>query len=988
MNTHDLIHPKKVIFSSLICRYLWFCLMLILKRLHIYINVIVVLLFIISVSSSYGQNSVYKHFTSEDGLSHDITYQIIQDSKGYIWIGTDDGLVKYDGKEFRVFGTEKGLKSSFAIDIIEDVSNEEYLIATWGRGIHVLKNDSIVKKETRTTDYTKVNKIFKLNDTLVYGITNSSKQLFYNLKTGETITQYLGFDHQELLLKTKNNFTNVIQDINQEFIDGKLFIFDSELNSSSKTQLNGVYSYQNFKCQKEHFKEVNNKRIHALTKSNGYFVMSSYTTLFFYDGKRLVDQREINLKQGKIIQLQVDENNVYFVFINKENGLRELYCYDVKNDFLTNVSSKVLMKGSVSDFMFDKEGSLWVTTYGDGVYQILDIDNTFYDKNYFINPDLRDVGVCGGAIVTMAPNIIYTIHEENKIETQKIPFHTESFQILEDKRIDIIAPNRARGSYKEVTRDYTIKNKNCLEFSFKVGDKLVEVSGASFRIMYKEEVLKTEMFHPVEGAYVKTAVIYKDEVYVVFAHQGIYKLNVSTGELILWNEKLGIESSMFNDIIIDDKFLWVAANDGVYRVFEERIEHFTTKNGLLSNFVNDLFVDTHGVLWVGTQKGLNVFNKEKFYTIDKNLGQRSSSIKKITEYNSYLYAAGSKGLFKYDNLQAFTPVLNTNLKVFQKEAQFVISAINFTNPSTVRVQYKLNNDSWVETSAKEIDFKKLTQDAYQLVFRFKDGISDWSYTKPYKFKITAPWYKQLWFYVLLILGVASLIVVLVYTQLVRARKKNRVFQKILLERETLQKDLKNVRHQIARDFHDDLGNKLASISMLSNLSIKKTTKEHELYPNLNQIHKDANFLYAGMRDFVWSLDYNNNKLIEVQMYLNDFGEKLFEYANINFKSINNVAKSDVVLPHYWNKQLVLVFKEAMTNVLKHSKATEVLFTVFLKEDVLEITLKDDGVGFNLDNSGRKNGLQNMKERVKSINGDLSFKTENGCEVCFKGIISK
>lgn len=935
------------------------------------------------------QKAVCKHYTTEEGLSHDITYQIIQDSKGYVWVGTDDGLVKYNGQKFVVFRSDKGLKSNFVIDVIEDIPNEQYLIATWGRGIHVLKNDSIFKKEPIVTDHSKINKLFKLNDTLVYGITNNSKQVFYNLKSQEVENQYLGFEDGRLLLRPKNNFKNKILDINQEFVDGKLYVFDSELNTTIDSSLKGIYSFQDFTYKKEDFNELKDKNIHALTKSNQYYIMSSYTTLFFYDGKRFVDKKKLNLEKGKIIQIQIFKDKLYFVFINKENGVRELYSYDIQNDFLTNISIKFSLKSSVSDFMFDKEANLWITTYGDGVYQILNTNNVFYGENFFSNPDLRDVEFYNEDLITMAPNIVYSIREDRIVTSKKIPFHTEVFQIKESKQINVIVPNKTRGSYKEKIKEYELKNENYKQFSFKLQEKQVEVFGLSYKIKEGNKTIREGEFHLVEGAYLKQAIEYKGDIYVVFSSLGIYKLNVSSNKLEKWSEKVGVESNAFIDIEKEGEFLWVATNNGVYKVYNNKlVKHYTIKDGLLSNYANDLFIDAHGVLWVATQKGLNVFKKGMIYSIDKNLGQESSSVKKITEQNDYLYVAGNKGLFKYDNLQPFKPLSNTNLKIKQSNTRFNIVSVNFINANTVRVQYQLNKDPWVETSDKKIDFKNLTENSYEIIFRYKDGLSNWSYSEKYKFKITYPWYNQLWFYVLLIFCTASFLVLLIYNQLIESRKKNKMIQKTLQEREKLQKDLKNVRHQIAQDFHDDLGNKLASISMLSNLSLKKTEKENGLYPNLSQINKDANFLYAGMRDFVWSLDYKNNKLSEVQIYLNDFGEKLFEYSNINFKSTNNVAKSSVFLPHYWNKQLVLVFKEAMTNTLKHSKATEVLFSVNLKEDVLEIKLEDNGIGFDLNSKGRKNGLRNMKERMESINAVLSIETIKGFNVCFEKKINE
>lgn len=934
------------------------------------------------------QNNVYKHYTTEQGLPHDTTYQIIQDSQGYIWIGTDDGLVKFNGETFTTFGSEKGLNSNFVIDVVEDVKNKQFLIATWGRGMHVLKNDSVFKKELLAKDYSKINKLYKLNDTLVYSVSVSNRQVLYNLNTHKTYSRFLGYENQQLVLKDTNNFKKQIRDVNCEFIKDKLYVFDSELNIATENQVKGLYTFDGKNYKKVSFNGTDNLCLHSITEKNDYFVLASYTTLFFYDGTKFLEKRKLKLPKGKIIQMQLHQGKLYFVFINKDNGLRELYTYDIRNNFITNISDKLTIKSSISDFLFDKKGNLWFTTYGSGVYQILNTNNSFYDASYFFNPDLRDIAFLGDNIITIAPNIIYAIENDTVVISKRIPFHTETFQIQNEKEISVIIPNKLDESYKERLGLYNVVNKSHNQFYFKFSNKTVAITGFSFVIKENNKIINKGEFHTLKESFIHNAIQHKNYIYAVFGRLGIFRLNVITGELINWTKSLGIDANMFIDIEEKGNSLWVAANNGVYKVSNNDVIQYTVRNGLLSNHINDLFVDVHNILWVATQKGLNVLKDGNFYSIDKNLGQKSLSVKKITEFNNYLYAAGNKGLFMFDNLHPFKKQSYTYLKVSQQYTGFNVETINFVNPSTVKIQYKLNEDKWKETSDSKLDFKNLNEDNYNLVFRYKDGLSDWSYTQPYKFKITKTWYKQLWFYVLCILSSSSIIVLLVYNQLVKARKKNKIFQKTIHEREKLQEDLRNVRHQIAQDFHDDLGNKLASISMLSNLSLKKTEKESNLYPSLHQINKDANFLYLGMRDFVWSLDYKNNRLREVQMYLNDFGEKLFEYSSINFKSTNNVAKLDVTLPHYWNKQLVLVFKEAMTNTLKHSKATEVLFSVHLNQNMLEIKLEDNGVGVDLESVIRKNGLRNMQERIKLINGELSFKTINGFNVWFKGNIDR
>ncbi|CAM1345114.1 sensor histidine kinase [Tenacibaculum amylolyticum] len=157
---------------------------------------------------------------------------------------------------------------------------------------------------------------------------------------------------------------------------------------------------------------------------------------------------------------------------------------------------------------------------------------------------------------------------------------------------------------------------------------------------------------------------------------------------------------------------------------------------------------------------------------------------------------------------------------------------------------------------------------------------------------------------------------------------------------------------------------------------------------LHQIKKDADYLYSGMKDFVWSLDHKNDDLRYLQIYLNDFGEQLFSLSNISFYSTHNFTEQKTILPFYWSKQLVLIFKEAMTNTLKHSEATKVLLKFTLKGNKLKIMLKDDGSGFTINTLQRVNGIQNMKHRAKTLHQKLIIETTNGTTITFIGNLKK
>lgn len=228
---------------------------------------------------------------------------------------------------------------------------------------------------------------------------------------------------------------------------------------------------------------------------------------------------------------------------------------------------------------------------------------------------------------------------------------------------------------------------------------------------------------------------------------------------------------------------------------------------------------------------------------------------------------------------------------------------------------------------------------------------------------------------------------LISYQLRKSKKNNLDLQNALDSQSKLEKKLTSVRNNIAQDFHDDLGNKLARISIFSQLLSKRLQpKDEKEKTMLSHISIDTNYLYKGTRDFIFSLKTESDYIEELATYLSDFGEDYYREFEIEFE-IEKQIDENHKLPYYWSKQLIYIFKEAMTNVTKHAKADKVRLSFKLKNNELEIKCSDNGIGFNIDDLKKINGLNHMKERSKKIGGSLSISSEiNLTNITFRGNI--
>jgi len=221
--------------------------------------------------------------------------------------------------------------------------------------------------------------------------------------------------------------------------------------------------------------------------------------------------------------------------------------------------------------------------------------------------------------------------------------------------------------------------------------------------------------------------------------------------------------------------------------------------------------------------------------------------------------------------------------------------------------------------------------------------------------------------------IAGLIVLISFIK-VRAR----IRKTIEIER-IRQQEQEHLRKEIARDFHDEMGNQLTRI--INYISLMKLSQNGHATEFYNKVESAAKYLYTGTRDFIWSIDPVNDELTKLFFHIRDFGEKLFEEKGIQFRAYNEMH-GKVQLPYGFSREANLIMKEAMTNAFNHSQATNVSFTLKKSDEGFEMELKDDGVGFSPEALNKTNGLLNMRTRSGRIKSEIKISSlvNKGTEV--------
>lgn len=221
-----------------------------------------------------------------------------------------------------------------------------------------------------------------------------------------------------------------------------------------------------------------------------------------------------------------------------------------------------------------------------------------------------------------------------------------------------------------------------------------------------------------------------------------------------------------------------------------------------------------------------------------------------------------------------------------------------------------------------------------------------------------------------ILALAILVLVIIVAYFLMNRQKIRA--RHLREKEILETEHRE-RLRISKDMHDDLGSGLSKIVIMSELVKTRFTNETELNTQVNKISVTANDLVDKMSHIVWAMNPQNDSLDNLMAYMREFASDFFDDTNIALSIRFPDDETGIRLNQETRRNVFMVVKESLNNILKHAQASTVDFNLSVLMNQVQITITDNGKGFDTGNTRRfGNGLLNMKKRMEEINGIYSI----------------
>ncbi|HVU07548.1 MAG TPA: two-component regulator propeller domain-containing protein [Verrucomicrobiae bacterium] len=968
----------------------------------------------------------FRSWQREQGLPQDFIRAIAQTRDGYLWIGTDDGVARFDGVKFVSFGLPEGLHSGAVRTLFGD-SNGTLWIGSVGGGLIRRQND-------RFQTFTMKDGL--PSDSITALAEDDKGRLWVGTDAGLVIWQ-----NGHLSALNTDEFKKRV--ITTLFRDGQgnMWIGASGL---------GVFEFRQnqFHQLTDLATEALLQDVHSLLvdKRGRIWIGAGDDFVLCRDGAQWRPYRIPRHMARSYVNALAEESDGTVWAASASEGL-----FQFKDDkLITFNASSGLTDNSVESLLVDRQGNLWVGT-DDGL-------NLLRQKNLFVFGQSEGLGY--GAVeglAEVAPGVIWASKPGDGLyrwdgrgfsrlllaDLAINGTQINSLLVARDGSCWVAGPHgllHFKNSAANKAELFTLPGLNIISLAEDKNDSIWVGTrdGQLWRLQNKNWTQQTNFAQ----THAITAIITSPDGVVWAGTEGSGIYQFKNGNCTHFNTQDGLLSDLIRTLYLDAQgTLWIGtAGGGLSRFSNDKIITFTTREGLSDNTVSQIFEDDAGRLWLGSNRGiacvekseLNRLAEGKITTIYPQVYGRSEGMLS-EECTGGFCPAGLKtksGLLWFSTLKGIV-VVDPQLQRAKSSAPEVlledalvdgVVATNFetTDLSIVPGDEKSKSGAEIETlnlspgkHRIELRYTGLNFDApEQIRFRYRlEGLdSDWveagprrsafyNYVPPgkYRFQVIAcnsdgvwneagqtlalnvpPYFWQTkWF----IAGMALAILGLVggAVRISEKRKHQRRLRQLEQERA-----LERERARIAQDLHDEMGAKLCRISFLSEHARRNHDTPQELQRQITSISDTSREVLYSLDEIVWAVNPQNDALEHVASYIGHYAQEYFQETGVECELDIPAHLPAYPLSSQLRHHLFLAVHEAFTNILKHSGATRCRISIACNSVTLEIIVSDNGKGFEPppmrpDSNGSTavsgNGLRNMHQRLVNIGGYCLIKSE-------------
>lgn len=983
-------------------------------RIIITFNVVITL-----NSFLFPQQLAFKTYNRASGLPSDYIMCIYQDRAGYLWFGTDRGASRFDGKSFVSFNEGDGLGNNFVLRIFQDHSGSMWFCLYEGgvtkydgKNFHTYnhKNGLIGNTVENITE----DKFGRLYFAVDGGISIFYRGQFAFLSLHKQRSLLTALHDGSILIEDSLKLKKIIPTDDHRFQISEVYLQNDVLGifapfgpSKAITRTNGNVCL----IGREGFLELSN-------------IESNYPKV-----KR-------KLHPISIESITEDSNGVIWCGTESHSILR---FEENKTEFFDCVVNKSV-QSRISSAFCDNEGNLWFGTMGAGAQKILGPHLTIYNNKGGLTTDdvttiFEDSNNCiwlgtrTGVSIIVKDNLI---NLESKLSYAKeVRCFTEDFggniyigtfdPLFGPLTLQQILANQAIKTWDipyGIASIY-IDNKKSLWASTWGGGTYNYTKG-KMKLYKAEDGIASNMIESITPG--------NNSLWFLSHNNGASKFSGNT--FINYSKANGLPSNTIYCVYEEYNNLWFGTDEGLVRLNGNKSKIFTAKEGLLGKNVLAIFpVDesnkNRNELWIVTNESLLKYRSDSLFCYGSFaiLPSSNASINNVfhRKGSNVLWFATTEGAVKLDlskahrnlippkieiesafadtvkfynstkNSYSASEYLIPNLGYFQNDVTINFNGLSFSEEHKVKYIYKMEgfDDQWSsQTSERKVRYRNL----YSGRMTFKvyainaDGIHS---IQPAQitFIITPPFWKTGWF-----IFTASILFLGIFIGTIRYFSTRHLHKKIesLQNEKRLREEREKTRTQISRDLHDDISSTLGSIALYSESFKRQSLDLSEQHKTiLDRISYLASEAVDHMGDIIWSVAPEHDTINGLIIRMKNFIVELCSINKIEYEIDVHELKTDFSLNEDVRRNIYLIFKEAINNVIKHANATKVKLSLTYFNDLFEMTIEDNGNGFeessNISaskktlvdkriNKQHGHGLSNMKKRAEEIGANISIES--------------
>ena len=745
---------------------------------------ILLLFFSALTSQAFPQSYNFRNFNSEDGLTQSYVYSIIQDVQGYLWVGTDNGLFRYDGFKFENYPTSDSLADNFIANSISD--GESLWFGHRNGRLSYFDGRKFITFNITQPDLSSITHFAKSPDNRIWVSTYSDGLLKLSKDTGviehyvfkdQTIIISFAFlDNSELLVGT---YTGLLYCRLKESGEIEIIRSVSEIPESKVTCIQKMRNKSGFYIATE------DDGIFQLTFLDNQIKVSKIIASTDFDFTGIQDIYE-DSRSNLWLCTKGNENGLIKMSYSASGESTKIIYFNRANNFATN---------DVNTVYEDREGNIWSGNYGQGLtlitpktFSVSKFDNPLFGNNIFsiwFNRQYRWIGTENGLVKMdhMTGKFVKFYGKESGLPKDTVTsiYSTDGKELWIGTESNGVFRMEAGNEriLKYPIRSGTLENSiNTITGKGEqvwIGTKkgLCSINTATNSINWysinqgglPHNFINCLFLDRTGKLWIST----HSNTLAYIQDEKVFKIPVNPGSGILTLGPITEDS---------DSRIWVGSyGNGVFMIASESdsVANLTVKEGLLSNYCYSLVSDNNKNIWVGHKGGLSRIRTSDFSVkpiqriegLTENYQFNPNAI--INDQQGKIWFGSDKGMVSYDPSMEYPqikpPALGiTSIRINDIEKdisdRIILSpgnykiridflGINLKDPALVNYQYKLEGyDQWSEiTKSTFVTFPRLTEGNYTFILKASSGdgaVSENPLT--INIIIEKPVWKKWWFY--------------------------------------------------------------------------------------------------------------------------------------------------------------------------------------------------------------------------------------------------